>query len=147
MNQLQQLISSTWGIVLTAFMGYVVWILKEQRQERKIENNKRNANAQGTRLVLFYMLQRLHTEYRCQGFVTYNQRRTFKEIYDAYHTLGGNGLGTKLWHDVANMEIRNEDIGLSLYARAYLEHTDIEHRDSLIYKKSIYKGGNVNEQD
>ena len=64
MNQLIELINSTWGIVLTAIMGYVVWLLKEQRKERKDENKRRNVNIDGTKIILFYMLQKLYAEYK-----------------------------------------------------------------------------------
>lgn len=114
------LILSAFGIMLTAVMGYAIWLLKEQKREKQIENQKRDANSQGTRLILFYMLQRLHTEYKHQGFVTYNQRRSFREIYDAYHALGGNGFGTAMWEEVNELEIKNEEVGLSTYAKSYL---------------------------
>ena len=123
------LIVSAFGITLTAVMGYAVWLLKEQKREKQIENKKRDANSQGTRLILFYMLQRLHTEYKLQGFVTYNQRRSFREIYDAYHALGGNGFGTAMWEEVKELDLKNEEVGLSTYAKAYLEEKEQSARE------------------
>lgn len=119
-EQVWQLILSAFGIVLTAFMGYVIWLLKEQRKARIEEDKKRNANCEGTKLMLFYMLQRLHTEYTLQEYITYNQRETFREFYEAYHGLGGNGYGTKMWEDIKKLECRNEENGLTLYAQEYL---------------------------
>ena len=117
MNQLIELINSTWGIVLTAIMGYVVWLLKEQRKERKDENKRRNVNIDGTKIILFYMLQKLYAEYKKQGFVTYNQQQAFREIYDVYHALGGNGYGTRMWEDIKKLEVKNDDIGLSYHSK------------------------------
>lgn len=119
MEQINQLIASSWSILLTAALGYIVWLLKEQREDRKKENIKREANSEGTKLILFYMLQRLHTEYTYQDFVTYNQQQSFKDLYEAYHNLGGNGLGTRMWEDVKKLEVRQEEVGLSLFAKKY----------------------------
>lgn len=130
-----EIVISGFGIILTAIMGYIVWMLQEQSKERKKdaesrdkriaeENAKRDANSKGTRLILFYMLERLYTEYNYQGFVTIQQRRTFKDIYDAYHGLGGNGLGTSMWDNIKELEIRNVEIGLTTHAKAYFEEQE-----------------------
>ena len=100
-------------IVTTALMGYIVWLLQEQQKSKKIEYQKREANSNGTKLILFYMLQRLHTEYMYQGYVTYEQRTQFEEIYDAYHNLGGNSYGTRMWEDIKKLEIRNDVASVS----------------------------------
>lgn len=126
MNQFAEIINSTWGILLTTIMGYIVWLLKEQRKERIIENQKRNANINGTKIILFYMLQKLHTDFRNQGYVTYNQQQAFREIYDAYHVLGGNGYGTRMWEEIKKLEVKNGDIGLS------------HHSKDNVYKKEKY---------
>ena len=114
---MQQFLINTWSVVLTALVGYFVYLLKEQRKERAKENAKRDTNSNGTKLILFYMLQRLHTEYKYQGYVTYDQRSNFKDMYDAYHGLGGNGYGTKMWNEVQELECKSGDMGVSLYAR------------------------------
>lgn len=62
------------------------------------------------------MLERLHTEFKLQGYVTHEQRDRFFETYDAYHNLGGNGYGTALWEDVQKLEIKNDEPGTSPYA-------------------------------
>lgn len=100
-------------IVTTALMGYIVWLLQEQQKGKKIEYRKREANSNGTKLILLYMLQRLHTEYMYQGYVTYEQQTRFKEIYDAYHDLGGNDYGTRMWEDIKKIEIRNDVASVS----------------------------------
>lgn len=98
-------------IVATSIMGYVVWHLQNQKKadNKRIdeEHKKREANANGTRAILLYMLERLYSEYKMQGFVTHEQRQRFKDIYIAYHDLGGNGYGTQLWDFVKELEINN----------------------------------------
>ena len=108
-------------IVATSLMGYVVWYLQTQKKQSKVrieeEDKKREANANGTRVMLLYMLERLHTEYKLQGFVSHEQRNRFREIYEAYHNLGGNGYGTALWEDIKELEIRNDETIVSPYAK------------------------------
>ena len=115
-------------IVFTAFMGWIGAMIREQRNHaREIEERhareaqeadiKREANATGTKLILFYMLQRLHTEYTYQDYVTHEQRTQFKELYDAYHALGGNGYGTRMWEDIEELDIRNDKDGVSPFIK------------------------------
>lgn len=112
-------------IVATSLMGYVVWYLQTQKKQSKVrieeEDKKREANANGTRVMLLYMLERLHTEYKLQGFVSHEQRNRFREIYEAYHNLGGNGYGTALWEDITELEIRNDETIVSPYAKLLKE--------------------------
>lgn len=118
---MQQFLLTTWSVLLTALVGYLVFLLKENRKDKEKENAKRDANSNGTKLILFYMLQRLHAEYKYQGFVTYTQRSNFREMYEAYHGLGGNGYGTKMWQEIQELECKNGDMGVSIYAKMMLD--------------------------
>ena len=94
-------------IITTSLMGYVIWVLQNNRKKeafrieeenKRIEedNRKQQALTEGTRMILLYMLERLYEEYKIQDYVTHEQRDRFHNIYDAYHALGGNGYGTAL---------------------------------------------------
>ena len=112
-------------IVATSLMGYVVWYLQTQKKQTTArveeENKRREANSNGTKVMLLYMLERLHTEYKLQGFVSHEQRNRFREIYEAYHNLGGNGYGTALWEDIKELEIKNDERVVSPYAQLLKE--------------------------
>ena len=124
-------------IIATSLMGYVVWYLQTQKKQTTIrieeENKRREANANGTKVMLLYMLERLHTEYKLQGFVSHEQRNRFKEIYEAYHNLGGNGYGTALWEDIKDLEIKNDESIVSPYARLLKE----------VYENDLKTKGNM----
>ena len=115
-------------IVATSLMGYVVWYLQTQKKQTTArveeENKRREANSNGTKVMLLYMLERLHTEYKLQGFVSHEQRNRFREIYEAYHNLGGNGYGTALWEDIKELEIKNDERVVSPYAQLLKEVYD-----------------------
>lgn len=115
-------------IITTSLMGYVIWVLQNNRkkeafrieQENKrieADNRKQQALTEGTRMILLYMLERLYEEYKIQDYVTHEQRDKFHNIYDAYHALGGNGYGTALWETVQELEIRNDADGVSPFVK------------------------------
>lgn len=112
-------------IVVTSLMGYVVWTLQNGKKQEKArieeENKKREANAQGTKMILLYMLERLYEEYKLQNYVTHEQRDRFFEIYNAYHNLDGNGYGTALWETVEGLDIRNDVDGVSPFVKMLKE--------------------------
>lgn len=129
MDIILDLFKNSFGIILTAFMGYVIWLLKEQKKEQKEEKKQNEATnkalVDGVMLQLRYMLQRYHTEYMLQEFVTTEQYRNFEEIYNVYHSLKGNGTATKWFDEIKELEIRDDiKVGLSVYAQNYLKNKE-----------------------
>ena len=115
-------------IITTSLMGYVIWVLQNNRKKEAFrieaenkrieeENRKQQALTEGTRMILLYMLERLYEEYKIQDYVTHEQRDKFHNIYDAYHALGGNGYGTALWETIQELEIRNDADGVSPFVK------------------------------
>ncbi|MGC4019217.1 MAG: hypothetical protein QM793_14215 [Muricomes sp.] len=88
-------------IVLTAFMGYIVWLLKEQKRDR-------DANSQGTMLLLRVQLIEYHDKYMCLGYIPSYVFDNFCEMYGAYHELGGNGMITRMFEEIKQLPIRKE---------------------------------------
>lgn len=97
-------------IVVTAFMGYIINQMQQQ-------NKKRDANSEGTKLILFYMLERWHAEYMAQEFVSTQQRKQYEEAYCAYHNLGGNGNGTAMWEEIQELPVRNDKPTVNPYIK------------------------------
>ena len=91
----------------------------EKKRVEDMENaqKRREANAEGTKLILFYMLQRFHMEYMYQGYVNHEQRTQFKDVYEAYHSLGGNGYGTAMWEEIKELPIRNDKDSVSPFIK------------------------------
>ncbi|WP_147441005.1 MULTISPECIES: hypothetical protein [unclassified Lactobacillus] len=44
-----------------------------------------------------------------QGYQTEQQYNRLTQIYNTYHTLGGNGSGTKLYEQVSKLPIRSKE--------------------------------------
>lgn len=104
-------------IALPILLGYLVWLLKEERQERK-------ANTQGIREILGYMIDRWHEEFILQGYVTTDQRNTFDCVYAAYAANKGNGARKSKWEEVSKLHIDDTKSGVSPFLQFYLEQCD-----------------------
>lgn len=101
-------------ITLPVLLGYLVWLLKEERKERK-------ANTQGMKEILGYMIDRWHEEFVLQGYVTTDQRNTFEGVYIAYAANKGNGAREAKWKEVQQMRIDDTKSSLSPILLFYLE--------------------------
>lgn len=88
-------------IVLTAFMVYVVWLLKNQKKDR-------DANSKGTMLLLRVQLIEYHDKYMRLGSIPSYAYDNFCEMYNAYHKLGGNGMITKMMHEIEELHLREK---------------------------------------
>ena len=82
-------------VILTAFMGYIVWLLKKQKRDR-------DANSKGTMLLLRVQL----IEYMALGKIPSYVYDNFNEMYDAYHKLGGNGMATKMKQEIDELHLK-----------------------------------------
>lgn len=88
-------------IILTALMGYVVWMLKNQKKDR-------DANSKGTMLLLRVQLIEYHDKYMRLGSIPSYAYENFCEMYNAYHKLGGNGMITKMMHEIEELHLREK---------------------------------------
>lgn len=97
---MKEFLLETYTIVLPIMMGYVVWLLKNQKKDR-------DANSKGTMLLLRVQLIEYHEEWVQRGYITRHGIENFMEMYNAYHALGGNGMVTHLLEEVKELPIRN----------------------------------------
>ena len=90
----------THTIALPILLSYIVYVLKKQ-------NGKRDANSKGTMLLLRVQLIEYHEKWIERGYITKNGLENFIEMYNAYHSLGGNGMVTHLLEEVQELPIKN----------------------------------------
>ena len=93
-------------IILTSVLGYVVWLLKEQKKDR-------DANSKGTMLLLRVQLIEYHDKYVALGEIPSYSYDNFVEMYNAYHALGGNGMVTKMYNEIQSLHLQKKDGGNS----------------------------------
>lgn len=93
---------NTYTIALPIVLGYIVWILKKQK-------NDRDANSRGTMLLLRVQLIEYHDKYMAQGDIPSYAYQNFMEMYDAYHELGGNGMVTKMKNEIEELHLKQKE--------------------------------------
>lgn len=89
-------------VVLPVILGYIVWLLKNQKKDR-------SANSKGTMLLLRVQLINYHDKYMKKGEIPTYAYQNFCEMYDAYHALGGNGMVTKMYEDIKDLHFKTKD--------------------------------------
>ncbi len=97
---LQTIIEYVISPVLVALMGWVVYILKEQKKST-------SAQEKGLMLLLRRELIEAHEKYCVKGDpLTRLDYETICETDEAYKELGGNGLTEKLVSDIKALDIK-----------------------------------------
>lgn len=97
----REIVLTTYNIALPILLGYIVWLLKQQKRDR-------NANSRGTMLLLRVSLMEYHDKYVELGHIPSHAYQNFNEMYEAYHDLGGNGMITKMKKEVDKLDIRGD---------------------------------------
>ena len=98
---MEEILIKVLDIVLTALMGYVVYLLKKQKKDR-------DANSKGTMLLLRVQLIEYHDKYLAQGDIPSYAYENFVEMYESYHELGGNGMITKMYQEIQELHLANK---------------------------------------
>lgn len=94
-----QIISIALPIILTSLMGYVVWLLQQQKKDR-------DANTKGTMLLLRVQLIEYHSRYIALGEIPSYAYDNFEEMHEAYNELGGNGMITKMHKEIQELHLK-----------------------------------------
>ncbi len=97
---MQEILIQTYLVALPIILGYIVWLLKQQKKNR-------DANSKGTMLLLRVQLIEYHDKYMKQGNMPSYAYENFCEMYDAYHALGGNGMVTKMKNEIEDILLKN----------------------------------------
>lgn len=100
-EKVKEILMQTYTIVLPVLLGYIVWLLKNQKKDR-------DANSKGTMLLLRTQLIEYHAKYMQLGDIPSYAYQNFCEMYDAYHALGGNGMVTKMKQEIEELHIKRK---------------------------------------
>ena len=100
-ERVNELLIQTYTIALPILLGYIVWLLKNQKKDR-------DANSKGTMLLLRTQLIEYHAKYMQLGDIPSYAYQNFCEMYDAYHALGGNGMVTKMKQEIEELHLKKK---------------------------------------
>ena len=89
----------TYTIALPVLLGYIVWLLKNQKKDR-------DANSKGTMLLLRVQMIEYHDKYCTLGQIPSYAYDNFSEMYQAYHELGGNGMIEKMKQEIDELHLK-----------------------------------------
>lgn len=93
--------------ILGAIASYALFKLKSERKKRQeakaAQEAHEDAQTQGMRSILRGEIIRSHDKYIERGYCPIYAKEALQSQYDAYHQLGGNGVITKLFHDVMEL--------------------------------------------
>ena len=109
-----EIINKVLDVALPALCTYIVWLLQQERMERK-------ANTLGIQEILGYMIDRWHEEYVLQGYITTDQRNTFESVYMAYAANKGNGARKAKWEEISKLHIDDTKSNMSPFLQFYFE--------------------------
>ena len=96
-----QIIMSVYSVLFPLLVGYIIKLLKDQKKER-------DANARGTMLLLRVQLIEYHDRYMARGTIPSYAYQNFKDMYAAYHDLGGNGMIEKMKQEVDELGLERK---------------------------------------
>lgn len=90
-------------MALSGVVGsFVTWFLtKKDKTTKEMEDLKLGVTA-----ILRDKLMHNHGIYKADGYVTYQGKESFEKMYQAYHSLGGNGMINSLHDEVMQLETR-----------------------------------------
>lgn len=95
------MLTQTYVIALPIVLGYIVWLLKNQKKDR-------DANSKGTMLLLRVQMIEYHSKYMKMGDIPSYAYQNFCEMYEAYHELGGNGMVTKMKQEIEELHLKKK---------------------------------------
>lgn len=92
-------ITTLLSVILTAVCTFLVW---------KAQNTvKKKTGIDKAMMVLMRReLRLLHARHMERGYINDEDLGEFEEVYEVYHSLGGNGQGTVWKNDVEKLERR-----------------------------------------
>ena len=82
--------------LLTLVSGACGWLLKSHKREAARDR----AMETGLRTLLRAELLEIHAKYRPLGYIPLEVMEEADRVYQAYHSLGGNGAGTKVYEEL-----------------------------------------------
>lgn len=95
---MREFLMTTYTIALPVILGYIVWLLKEQKKVR-------SANSEGTKCLLRVKLIEYHDKYMGKGSIPSYALRNWVEMFNAYKRLGGNGMIDGMDREVRGLKI------------------------------------------
>lgn len=93
------ILNSVLNIILTAVMGYVIWLLQNHKKRK---DDTRDALV----ILLRETIEWRHSLYVNKESLTREEYHDFEDLWKVYSRLGGNGTGERMWNEIKAKPIR-----------------------------------------
>ena len=100
-------------LVMMILTGVASWLggkirgaAAERKKREEKEEQEKHTSREVQRLLLFYRLKDLYTDYVINAKpITSSDKHEIEEAYTYYHNLGGNGEGTRMYGKMMELKI------------------------------------------
>ena len=99
------LVSSVVGAVVSSLMAGTRLVGRKIAERTDEERAMAKAMQAASRALLWRELQIIHAKAGDDAGMTVENRRHLESVYDAYHALGGNGTGTRLYEEAMDTPV------------------------------------------
>lgn len=89
-----------------ALLGYG---FRQLRKQQKEESTRNMALREGVEALLRDRIIQSYNHYHDKGYCPIYAKESLKRMYDAYHSLGGNDVATKLKNELLEMPTELEE--------------------------------------
>ena len=104
-----QLIQTT---IITACVSalvsaFVAFVLSKVHEDARKQITNAGAMQEGMRCLMRQQIMDAHALATSTGYITYAEHAHIKQVYEAYHALGGNGSATELMRDIDALPVHD----------------------------------------
>lgn len=96
-------------VTIWAVTGLLGWIIGRVTSTAKADMKERAALYGGVRALLRSAIMNAHHEAMRDGYISTTDREVMERAYTAYHSLGGNGVATRLYDEASALPTREHD--------------------------------------
>lgn len=96
-------------VTIWTVTGLLGWIIGRVTSTAKADMTERDALYGGVRALLRSAIMSAHHEAMRDGYISTTDREVMERAYTAYHSLGGNGVATRLYDEASALPTREHD--------------------------------------
>ena len=93
------------AIISSLASALVASVVASSKSRIKKEKQTMDALNAGMRALLWRELNDIHKEAVVKNGMTPDERHNLENVYEAYHTIGGNGTGTRIYDEAMKLPV------------------------------------------
>lgn len=90
-------------VFFSAVLGIVVKTQQSIISKRKKDKEEQDAIREGIKALLWDRLYCIYDECLKKGYISIDALRNVENLYQQYHSLGGNGTGTEMYEKLKDL--------------------------------------------